>query len=435
VNGSDRLKLLKLMKIARYPDRQLGFVLGSVLLAALTGCTTYVEERPAAVYAAPEPAPVYVAPAPAPVIVETPAAPPVVAIETEADFYQPLTPYGRWVDTPDYGRVWVPGGVAADWRPYSNGHWEQTEAGWFWVSDEPWAWATYHYGRWNLAPNLGWCWVPQTQWAPAWVAWRRGGGYTGWAPLPPAPRNARGIRMEVDVNAIAPRSFVFVEERRFSEPLRPATVIVNNTEIVNKTVIFNTTTIVNKTVINAGPPAADIEKAAGRPVPKVAVKDLRSTAESHVAAPRAVAPRAAAPPAAAPPRPASPPAAVQRPAAPKAAENRPALAPANLKPAVTETNRPKPASAGPVRAGAPQPAPAKPAQVRPSPPTSAPKPAVTETSRPKPPSAGPVRVGAPQTTPAKPPQARPASPPAKPATPEKPEKPESKDENKKPGQP
>lgn len=408
------------MKTTPFPSRQLGFVLGSVLVGALTGCTTYVEERPAPAYVAPEPAAVYVAPAP--VIVETPAAPLVVAIQTEADFYQPLTPYGRWVDTPDYGRVWVPAGVAAEWRPYSNGHWEHTEAGWFWVSDEPWAWAAYHYGRWDRSPDLGWYWVPQTQWAPAWVAWRRGGGYTGWAPLPPPRRNARGVRLEVDVNAIAPRSFVFVEERRFSEPHRPATVIVNNTEIVNKTVIINNTTIVNKTVVNAGPPVAEIEKSTGRAVPAGAVKDLRTTAEFHVAAPRS----------AAPPRPASPPAAVQPPAGPKAAETRPAPLPANPKPAVTETSRPKPPSAGPARAGAPQPAPSKPAEVRPAPPAANPKPAVTETSRPRPPSAGPVRAGAPQPTPAKPARARPPAPPAKPGTPEKPE---TKDEKNKPGQP
>jgi hypothetical protein len=31
----------------------------------------------------------------------------------------------------------------------------------------------------------GWGWVPGTMWGPAWVSWRSGGGYAGWAPLPP----------------------------------------------------------------------------------------------------------------------------------------------------------------------------------------------------------------------------------------------------------
>jgi len=324
------------MNTTQYQAHKLGFILGGALLAALTGCTTYVEERPPEVYVPPEPAPAYVAPAPAPVVVETPAGPPVVVIQTEADFYQPLTPYGRWVDTPDYGRVWVPGGVAVDWRPYANGHWEQTDAGWFWVSDEPWAWATYHYGRWDNSPELGWYWVPQTQWAPAWVSWRRGGGYTGWAPLHPEFRMERGVRREVDVNVIEPRSFVFVEDGRFTEPHRPSTVIINNTEIVNKTVIINHTTIVNKTIVNAGPPVAEIAKSTGRAVPAVAVKDLRATAESHVSAPRSAAPA----------RPAAAPAAVLRPAAPKTSQIRPVAPPA--KPAEARPSSP------PAKPGAPE---------------------------------------------------------------------------------
>jgi hypothetical protein len=75
--------------------------------------------------------------------------------------------------------------------PYSEGYWQRTEAGWYWVSAEPWAWATYHYGRWDLSADFGWYWVPQIQWAPAWVSWHSGGGYIGWAPL--YPSNVRVI--------------------------------------------------------------------------------------------------------------------------------------------------------------------------------------------------------------------------------------------------
>ncbi len=88
---------------------------------------------------------------------------------------------GRWV-------LWTlldPGRSGSGWSPYCNGSWQQTDAGWYWASDEPWGWATYHYGRWDLDPQFGWYWVPQTQWAPAWVSWREGGGYIGWCPLGP----------------------------------------------------------------------------------------------------------------------------------------------------------------------------------------------------------------------------------------------------------
>ncbi len=62
-----------------------------------------------------------------------------------------------------------------------------TDDGWTWVADpsEPWGWATYHYGRWTNLDGIGWVWVPGYTWAPAWVSWRYGGGYCGWAPLPP----------------------------------------------------------------------------------------------------------------------------------------------------------------------------------------------------------------------------------------------------------
>ncbi|MBI1946806.1 MAG: hypothetical protein HYS27_14010 [Deltaproteobacteria bacterium] len=103
------------------------------------------------------------------------------------DFYEPLSPYGRWAHTPLYGMVFIPSAavVGAGFRPYTHGHWEQTEWGWTWVDHHPFGWATGHYGRWYFDSSYGWVWVPGTAWAPAWVSWRTGGGYVGWAPMPP----------------------------------------------------------------------------------------------------------------------------------------------------------------------------------------------------------------------------------------------------------
>ncbi len=103
------------------------------------------------------------------------------------DFYEPLSPYGRWVHTPLYGMVFIPSAavVGAGFRPYTHGHWVQTEWGWTWVDRHPFGWATGHYGRWYYDTSYGWVWVPGTAWAPAWVSWRTGGGYVGWAPMPP----------------------------------------------------------------------------------------------------------------------------------------------------------------------------------------------------------------------------------------------------------
>src|SRR5690606_11908913 len=103
------------------------------------------------------------------------------------DFRHGLSPYGRWVQTPEYGLVWVPDASiqVAGWRPYLHGQWVWTRYGWTWVSDEPFGWATYHYGRWGFRVGLGWFWVPGYVWGPAWVVWRRGPDVIGWAPLYP----------------------------------------------------------------------------------------------------------------------------------------------------------------------------------------------------------------------------------------------------------
>jgi len=100
-------------------------------------------------------------------------------------FYDQLGSQGTWIQSSDYGYVWQPQVTDPDWAPYTEGHWVYSDAGWTWVSDEPWGWATYHYGRWVNLDGTGWVWVPGYTWAPAWVSWRYGDGYAGWAPLPP----------------------------------------------------------------------------------------------------------------------------------------------------------------------------------------------------------------------------------------------------------
>ena len=100
------------------------------------------------------------------------------------EFRDSLSPYGEWIDTPEYGTVWRPA-VDDGWRPYFRGRWAWTVAGWYWVAEEPFGWAVYHYGRWAYLDGIGWGWLPGHRWAPAWVAWRWGDGYAGWCPLGP----------------------------------------------------------------------------------------------------------------------------------------------------------------------------------------------------------------------------------------------------------
>src|SRR5882724_1975926 len=285
------------MNNTKRPVGNVRLALCSALAGALAGCTTYVEHRsPRTVYAPPPPPPVVVVQPPppavqvpplaeAPVVVTGPESP-VVVIQAETDFYEPLTPHGEWVVVGSYGRCWRPTRVEAGWRPYADGHWRRTDAGWYWASNEPWAWATYHYGRWDWSVGFGWVWVPHTQWAPAWVSWRQGAGYVGWAPLPPSARiGARGV-VEVHETAIAPRAFVFVSEQRLLEPVRPTTVIVNNTTVINQTVNITKVQVVNNTVINEGPRPEIIERKSGRKVEAVPVHALRHQEETQVVARR-----------------------------------------------------------------------------------------------------------------------------------------------------
>ena len=105
-----------------------------------------------------------------------------VSVET---FHQSLASHGSWFTHKKYGEVWRPSGVSVHWRPYTEGRWVYSDYGWTWDSDEDWGWATYHYGRWFFDENDGWCWIPGTDWGPAWVSWRFGDVWIGWAPLAP----------------------------------------------------------------------------------------------------------------------------------------------------------------------------------------------------------------------------------------------------------
>ncbi len=119
-------------------------------------------------------------------------------------FQDALAPYGTWSSDDSYGEVWTPASaiVGGDFLPYATaGHWVRSEYGWTWVSDWNWGWAPFHYGRW-IVRDARWSWVPGTMWGPAWVAWRSGNGYVGWAPLPP-----RGVRLAAWTRSGSPWRF------------------------------------------------------------------------------------------------------------------------------------------------------------------------------------------------------------------------------------
>lgn len=113
--------------------------------------------------------------------------------------YEDLDSYGEWRDEAEYGRVWYPRVVVADWAPYRYGRWSYVRPwGWTWIDDASWGFAPFHYGRWVQVRNR-WCWWPgvydaRPVYAPALVAWFgqpgvgiriSSGPAVGWFPLAP----------------------------------------------------------------------------------------------------------------------------------------------------------------------------------------------------------------------------------------------------------
>jgi len=214
-----------------------------------------------------------------------PAQSPINAGSRVTYFYESLRPYGEWVWNNNYGWVWSPTNVPVNWRPYTEGHWVYTNYGWTWVSDQPWGWACFHYGRWFYDDYHGWLWYPDTVWAPAWVAWRTGGDFIGWAPLPPRAVWRVGIGFEfnkLDFD-ISWHAYSFCHARDFTDNdiSRHIEMHARNVTLVKTTIIVNNNIkIINNNVVNEVPFQSMIVKSAGRPIQQFTITKAQSL-EQH----------------------------------------------------------------------------------------------------------------------------------------------------------
>jgi hypothetical protein len=92
--------------------------------------------------------------------------PPTQYLSAGITGYEDMSAYGSWSKDSQYGDVWTPRSVPADWQPYRTGHWSNVKPwGWTWIDDQPWGYAPYHYGRWANRNNH-WVWVPPQRDAP-----------------------------------------------------------------------------------------------------------------------------------------------------------------------------------------------------------------------------------------------------------------------------
>lgn len=125
-------------------------------------------------------------------------------------FYNELSPYGNWASHPSYGSVWTPFDAGRNFQPYgTDGQWVMTEFGNTWVSDFPWGWAPFHYGRWFFDDFLGWAWVPGYEWGPAWVDWRSNNNYYGWTPMWPGVQIGVSFNVPLNYWVFIPRQHLF----------------------------------------------------------------------------------------------------------------------------------------------------------------------------------------------------------------------------------
>jgi hypothetical protein len=208
--------------------------------------------------------------------------------DVSVDFFYNNLSGGNWIDVGDYGYGWQPDVATSDpnWRPYSDGYWAYTDYGWTWISYEDFGWATYHYGRWANLDDYGWVWFPgnDLDWGPAWVSWRTGGDYIGWAPLPPrGPEvvyEGRPIGASVDIEFdIGPEYYNFCDIRFIGEPVlrdRIFPVTQNITYITNTVNVTNIYTQ-NNVVYNYGPNYNVVNQYSSRPIQRLTIERQNAT--------------------------------------------------------------------------------------------------------------------------------------------------------------
>ena len=186
--------------------------------------------------------------------------------QSYVDDVQYLSGYGRWIDYPPYGTVWLPN-VVQGWEPFYYGHWIWTDDGWAWTSYEPYGWLVYHYGYWGYEPGFGWFWVVGDTWWPSRVQWYTFGNYVAWAPMPPPsmmwpdPWDPYDINVwiVVDINDFTDEN---IGRHRIAKP-------------------FGRDRVLNESAVRRAPDVKVVERGAGRNLSTVRIHEQETKIKSR----------------------------------------------------------------------------------------------------------------------------------------------------------
>jgi len=208
--------------------------------------------------------------------------------DVSIDFIYDNLSGGNWIEAEGYGYGWQPDVAVSDpnWRPYADGYWAYTDYGWTWISYEDFGWATYHYGRWANLADYGWVWFlgSDLDWGPAWVSWRTGGDYIGWAPLPPRGPGVVyegqpiGARVDIEYD-IGPQYYNFCDVRFIGEPVLRDRIFppTQNITYISNTVNVTNITVQNNMVYNYGPDYNVVSSYSSRPIQRLTVEREAAT--------------------------------------------------------------------------------------------------------------------------------------------------------------
>src|SRR2546427_187309 len=224
------------------------------------------------------------------------ALPQAIRADVSIDFFYNNLSGGNWIEVEGYGYGWQPDIAVSDpnWRPYADGYWAYTDYGWTWIAYEDFGWATYHYGRWANLADYVWLWLPGSDldWGPAWVSWRTGGDYIGWAPLPPRGPGivyeGQPIGASVDIEFdIGPDYYNFCDIRFIGEPVLRDRIFpsTQNVTYITNTVNVTNITVQNNVVYNYGPDYDVVSTYSSRPIQRLTIErqtaaDLSAAAKS-----------------------------------------------------------------------------------------------------------------------------------------------------------